>query len=272
VNRFAFILFLLSASGLLAAEPDGAMPPLPPSPVVEFRAWLKLPPEGRATALALRSPESRKVLEEKLREYEALPAVERERRLCAVELHWYLQQLITMNKADREDALTQVPKKFRLVVGKRLQQWEALEKNVGTEQKKQILENEVALKYVSSPQLSAPPMPVEMEVQNRLRDFFKMSQPEQEKALEHFARGERNEMIATLKAFRALPEDERARCINSFGQFTRMSAEEQAEFLRNVDRWQSMPKEQRETWRELVQNLPPMPPLPDEMIMPPMPR
>jgi hypothetical protein len=269
MKPLAVIFFFVGAIRLWAADNDNIMPPMPPSPVIEFRTWLRLPPEQRAAALAGRPAESRKVLEEKLREYEAMPEKERERRLCAVELHWYLQQLITMKKAEREQALNDVPKKLRPLVARRLEQWALLESKVDQEQKKQILGNDSAVKYVSSPQ---PPVPVELEVQTRLRDFFKMSEREQEKALEHFAVGARGEMIATLKAFRALPEKERSQCINSFGQFATMSPEDQAEFLRNVERWRAMPQEERETWRELVQTVPPMPPLPDDLALPPMPR
>jgi hypothetical protein len=263
MKPWTVIFLLFGFAGALAAETNN-LPPLPPSPVVEFRTWLRLPPEGRKAMLLGRPEESRKILEEKLREYEALSPKERERRLCAVELHWYLQQLVAMKKADREDALTQVPDKYRPVVAYRLKQWE----RVGEEQKKQILVNQIALKYVSSPQPETPPMPVELEVQNRLRDFFKMSEREQQKALEHFA-SDRNEMIATLKAFQALPEEERNKCIRSFGQFATMSAGEQAEFLRNVERWQAMPNEARATWRELVQTMPPVPP---DLIIPPFPK
>lgn len=269
MKSLAIILFLFGAAGVWAAESDtNSFPPMPPSPVVEFRAWLKLPPEQRGAMLAGRSAESRKALDAKLREYEALPEKERDRKLCAVELHWYLQQLIGMPKAERAEALTQVPKYLRPLVAFRLQQWEIVELKVGRDQKKQILDNETARKYVSSPQ---PPMPVELEVQNRLRDFFKMPENEQARALQHFTLGNRNEMIATMKAFQSLPDAEREKCIKSFGQFATMSAAEQAEFLRNVERWRAMPKEERETWRELVQTMPPMPPLPPDLVFPPMP-
>jgi len=41
-----------------------------------------------------------------------------------------------------------------------------------------------------------------------------------------------------------------------------MSSEERARFLRNAERWQKMPEEDRNKWRTLVRAVPPLPPLP----------
>jgi hypothetical protein len=41
-----------------------------------------------------------------------------------------------------------------------------------------------------------------------------------------------------------------------------MTSDEQNEFLRNAAQWQEMTPQERRLWRDLVQRLPPMPPMP----------
>jgi hypothetical protein len=48
-----------------------------------------------------------------------------------------------------------------------------------------------------------------------------------------------------------------------------MSREERGSFLRNAARWQAMTPHERETWKQIVTKLPPMPP--ETEILPPMP-
>ena len=49
-----------------------------------------------------------------------------------------------------------------------------------------------------------------------------------------------------------------------------MAPRERNEFLRNAARWQAMSPEERQTWKRLVQTLPPMPP--EVPSFPPFPR
>ena len=62
----------------------------------------------------------------------------------------------------------------------------------------------------------------------------------------------------------------RRACVESFQKFATMSPVERREFLRKAERWQHMSPEERETWRNLVTKLPPMPQEPIEM--PPAPQ
>src|ERR1041384_618145 len=97
------------------AEPIGTVPPALPrppltvSPVQTFRMLLATNEIGRAQWLARKNPEQRQHLANKIQEYEAMPAAEREERLQALQLRWYLPLLMKMKAADRAQQLARIP-------------------------------------------------------------------------------------------------------------------------------------------------------------------
>src|SRR5215207_7898091 len=98
--RFFFpinCLTLLLAVQVFAAEspkpvPSGAPPPVPTakSPVDSFRELLDMKPAERTNALAKKSEKYRKVIEERLGEFDALPLDQRQARLRLMQLRWEL--------------------------------------------------------------------------------------------------------------------------------------------------------------------------------------
>ena len=69
-------------------------------------------------------------------------------------------------------------------------------------------------------------------------------------------------MEKTLQTFDNLPAAQRAECIRAFTKFASMSAVGKQEFLKNAERWSQMSPGERQTWRDLVANVPQWPPLP----------
>ena len=108
------------------------------------------------------------------------------------------------------------------------------------------------------------------EISSRLAEFFELPPARQEKALETLSDMEREEIQKTLSAFASLPPQQKRASIDSFGKFANMAPRERNEFLRNAARWQAMSPEERQTWKRLVQTLPPMPP--EVPSFPPFPR
>lgn len=267
----ALILVVIS---LGAAEPP---PPMPPSPVAEFRAWLTMEPARRQVALATRPERSRRVLQQKIEEYKALPEPERERRLTALELRW----LMDLPKEKRAEALQQVSPLWLPMVQQRLNQWDGMT----PELRKEVLDHEFTLQYFSSPpqqqerSLAALPEAdrerlqariakwsgMSSEEQQRLGDVLNMSLEQQRRTLNYFSDAERAAMQQTLVAFRSLTPAQRQVCLSSFGKFASMSREEQLAFLKNAERWQAMSQEERKSWRRVVQVVPPMPEMPQAM-------
>lgn len=227
----AILIFCAAAIGSRAAEKEIA-PPLPPSPIEQFRTLLDLPESQRMTVLATRSPQSRQTIEAKIKEYRALPAQERDRRLNVMDIHWHLKPLMAMAKANRTTALARVPAKIKPVVEDRLERWDKLAAKV----KQDVLTNETAMSFLIAPPQPpiTPPMP---------RVKF-----------------DREEVARALQGFANLSPEQRQQCVDSFAALAGMAAEERNHFLKNAERWQEMTEKERDAWREIVNVRPPSPP------------
>ncbi|MCX6895643.1 MAG: hypothetical protein NTZ16_09140, partial [Verrucomicrobia bacterium] len=109
-------LWLLAgfAAGQLCAQPAPKLPPVPPpmpgaqSPVDIFRKLLAQSPAEQKQFLADRSPETQRRILAKLREYESLKPDQRELRLRATELRWYLLPLLNAPATNRAMQLAAV--------------------------------------------------------------------------------------------------------------------------------------------------------------------
>src|SRR5688572_2980239 len=121
------IFFLFCAVTAFAAEP-----PMPPSPIAEFRTWLNSPAE-RQVALAKRSPQRRAEIEKKIADYLALPPMERNLKLSATEFQWYLKQLMKMSPGPaRDSAVGNVPAPWQPMIMQRLEDWDKMPVNLKT--------------------------------------------------------------------------------------------------------------------------------------------
>jgi hypothetical protein len=275
----------------LSAEPPGipqGPPPLPPSPIQQFREWLALRPEERAKAVEGWPAEKQKVLLAKLSAYAALPAEERDRRLQMLELRWYLRPLMGMAPDDRKAALSIVPAPLRAIVVERLKNWDSLD----PEARKEILANDDARELVTKYYLqlqqghSAPDVIKSLNPEKlaeleralstwnslspatrarttaQLTAFFQLSGEQQARTFEGFPESERQEIQKTLDAFANLSPEQRRACVKSFEKFTLMPPPMRASFLRNAARWEEMSPQERATWKQLVTKLPPLPTMP----------
>ena len=272
-----------------------ALPVVKP-PIERFRELLSLPPADRQRALAQETPAKRKILGEKLKEYESMTAEERELRLAVTELRWYLAPLLNVAPADRGPWLDMIPAEKRTLVADRLRRWDTLSGS----QQKEFLESEMTINYLLRLQSSTPeqqasllqdlpaPNRLQMSVEwehwrslpsekrdrmnNRFQQFFDLNPEEKVKTLSTLSEAERAQMEKTLKTFQSLPAEERLHCIRSFGKLASMNSLERQQFLRKAEVWAGMSPSDREAWRGLVQKLPQMPPLPPGMrLSPPLP-
>ncbi len=283
-----------------AAKADTSVP-IPPtvavkSPVDFFRDLLAMNGVERRDALTNRSPESRKIIMAKLREYAALSPNERELRLQATELRWYLWPMMKTPATNRAAQVSGIPAAPRALVESRLKEWDELSSDV----RKDLLENEATLKFfteihgLNSTQLQAMQermTPAErqklqegIDRWNRLGDgqrrnlgerfnqFFELTDREQDRALNTLSTAERRQIETTLRSFGKLPADERAECIRSFEKFASLNLIQRQLFLKSAERWKVMTPNERQAWRELVNKVPSAvspPPLPPEP--PPLP-
>src|SRR6266550_301719 len=130
----AFLARSADQPGALAATTNAArsvqFPPLPKPQVTYFRELLALSPGELDRALANIAEPGRRRLQAKLQEYAALTPDEREARLRATELRWYLAPLMRTPPTNRVAQLTLVPDEYRTMVEERLKIWDLLKPEI----------------------------------------------------------------------------------------------------------------------------------------------
>jgi len=115
---------LLFLAGLAFGSETNSPPSQPAtSPVAYFRQLLVMTDSERAEELAKRPEAQRAGLEAKIEQYAAMPASERELRLRATELRYFLLPLMRLPPGEREARLHSVPDDIRDLVEDRLSQW-----------------------------------------------------------------------------------------------------------------------------------------------------
>jgi hypothetical protein len=279
---------------LFSAPTNLLLPSLPhlKSPVDLFRELLAMTPAERENHLTNRPPEIRARILAKVREYEALDPNERELRLRATELRWYLLPLLHESPTNRAARLAAIPDDLQPLVKNRLRQWDILPPTL----KAEFLESDRTLRYftyVDPSQRPLPPLPEDKRVDRgprpdlarweklsdeqrqkittQFNQFFELTPMEKKRTLNTLSDAERQQMEKTLETFGELPPQQRLRCIRAFTEFANLSAQEKQEFLKNAQRWAQMSPKERQTWRDLVTHVPEWPPLPSALIMPPLP-
>ena len=256
------------------------MPPVSKPPVEFFHELLAMTVAERNQALSNRTPEDRKLILAKVREYKAIPPDQRELRLQATELSWYLTRLMRLPGTNRLAQLETVPSSTRKLVGDRLEVWDKLQPEVRRDflEKRMAIQDFVELAGSSkqpattnlSParraaltngisQIQAMPEDQRQKLLSRFNQFFELTPQEKQRVLNSISEPERQQMEKTLRSFGALTPAQRRQCIRSFEKFAGLSVEERNQFLKNAERWKLMTPDQRQTWREVVAMVPILP-------------
>jgi hypothetical protein len=285
-----------AAAAARASRSELLVPPLPSQtkpPVEFFRELLAMSIAERNQALTNRTPEDKKLILAKLREYKALKPDQCELRLQATELSWYLLRLMRMPPTNRLAQLEAVPGPIRKPVEDRLEVWDRLPQ----EARKEFLEKRAAIQgFIElaaganqpantnlSPErraaltngiskIQAMAEDQRQQLLSRFNQFFELTSQEKERALKTISEPERRQMEKTLRNFGQLTVTQRARCIRSFEKFAGLSIEERNQFLKNAERWKLMTPDQRQAWRNLVRIVPMVMPDMLQNPKPPVPR
>lgn len=284
------LVFSVAPSGAQTDRSGSQLPPLT-SPVDTFRELLNLSPAERLQRLTNYSPVARGRLQEKLREYQVLNPDERELRLRATELRWWLPPLMRQPATNREAGLSLTPAHLRPLIQSRLEAWDLLPPPLQQEQ----LNNEVIAQLFLQLQSSSPAqresrlknLPPDQQAGlarwtalsadqrratcNRFESVFELNPREREKVLSTLSETERQQMEETLRSFEKLPREKRIVCLRAFEKLAGMSLSERLQFLKNAERWEQMTPAARQNWRQLVSRVPEFPPLPPDFLNPPQP-
>ena len=267
--QLAFCLVVIARLSAHAQNPPATSfndtnAPAERSPVAFFRELLAMPHAERNRALTNRPPEARARILAKVDEYAALDPGERELRLRATELRWWLTPLLRAPRAERAARLAQMPADLRELAQARLMQWDILPPPLQEE----FLANERTLHYFAqvSPPEPPPVTPDQRRIAAQVNRFFELTDEEKEQTLNTLSAQERAAMETTLKSFDRLTPQQRSVCVRNYAKFAGMSAAERAEFLKNAERWSQMSPAERQTWHDLVAQVPIWPPMPPPMI------
>jgi len=276
VRQFILVCAAAASFQLCAQSPPhfpgltdtNLIPPIPKlqSPVNFFRQLLAMTAIERNNSLTNRPPEARKKILAKVREYQALGPDERELRLRATELRWWLTPLLRVPAASRAARLAQVPEDLRGLVESRLTQWDLLPPPLQGE----FLASDQALHYFARVEVTnqVAATPQQEEIGRQFNQFFELTPAEKRQTLKTLSAAERAQMEKTLRTFETLPLQQRLICLRNYAKFAGMSAAERAEFLKNAERWSQMSPAERQTWRDLVAHVPKWPPLPPATVPP----
>jgi hypothetical protein len=266
-----------------APVPAVLMPP--PSPIDYFRHLLALSPQQREAFLAKKTPDVRMKILAKVNEYAALDPNDRELRLRATELRWYLVPLMHAAPADYDAQLARVPDNIRAVVKARLMQWEILPPSL----QKEFLENEHILGYFSGvdstngatgatavsdaeqSRWDALPESQRNVLIGQFNQFFALPPPEKQKAIGGLSNIQRTQMEKIIKTLNGLTPLQQSQCLSAYAKFASMTPLQRAEFMKDAQRWSQMSPAERKAWGDLAQHVPQWPPAPPTTIMPPMP-
>ncbi len=229
-----------------------------PSPVAFFRKLLAMSPKQREDYLTNRPPQMRERILAKVIEYESLSPDDRELRLRATDLRWYLMPLLQTSPANRDAGLARVPADLREIVKSRLTEWEILPPSI----KDEFLENEQTRYYfarIQPPSNSAAAQQLAAQrqrISEQFREFLELTPEEKQQTLDTLSADERAQMQKTLESFGKLTAEQQTQCVQNYAKFAGMSAADRVEFLRNAERWSQMSPAERQTWRDLVANVP----------------
>jgi hypothetical protein len=213
--------------------------------VTELRWYLRplmaSPATNRAVQLSQIPDRDRKLVEDRLQEWDKVPSDVQKELLGIEPTMQYFAEIEGRSEQQRKEIIKNLSPARREMLEKGIQQWGSMSE----EQRRKTL--------------------------SRFDHFFHLTAPEKDKALQTLSGPERQQIEKTLQTFGSLPPERRAECIRSFAKFTSLSLEERQQFLKNAERWKLMSPGERQAWRELVNRLPPpsLPPLPPEL--PPLP-
>lgn len=211
--------------------------------VTELRWYLRplmtTPPANRAPLLGRIPEDTRKLVEERLADWDKLPAATQQELINnEAAIRYFLETESADGQATKTENLT--PERRRLL-------------ETGVEQWQQMPDSQ------------------RRKLLARFQQYFTLTSAEQERALGTLSEPERKQMEKTLRSFGRLSQVQRAQCLRSFEKFASLSLEDRQQFLKNAEKWKLMKPNERKAWIALVERLSAQPPLPPGLQGPPMP-
>jgi hypothetical protein len=206
--------------------------------VTELRWYLRplmsTPATNRPAQLAIIPDTYRKLIEDRLTEWDKLPPDVQKELLANADTIRYLTEIEGRTDLQRRRALEAITPVGRTVLEQGIDKWASMSED----ERQRMLD--------------------------RFREFFELTAQEKQKVLDSLPGLGRGQIEKTVRAFDNLPPDQRDQCIQSLQKYASLSPAERQQFLKSAERWKLMSPSERQVWRVLVRKLPPPlpPPLP----------
>lgn len=185
---------------------------------------------NRAERLAAIPAEDRKLVEDRLQQWDSLPPALRQEVL---DNEWLVHTVLRFQSspaAQQKELLAGMSPERRARLEADLATWHGL------------------------------PADKRAEMLKQFNQFFELSDKEKFKILATIPDAQRRQMEKTIHAFEKLPAEQRSRCMKSLQRFAAMTQAEQVEFLGNAERWAKLSDVEKDAIRKLVTQFPPLPP------------
>jgi len=211
---------------------------------------LAAPTTNRAVQLDQIPPATRKLVQDRLEQWDSLPDDLKQRLRENEEMIRYFTGRALHSAPRPDQPPEQISPSDRQKLDHALRRWQSLSQ----EQRALVLK--------------------------RFKELFELTPHEKANVLGTLTDSERHQMEKTLESFGNLTPIQRVQCFRSFEKFTELSLKERQQFLKDAGRWEAMTPTQRQTWRDLVYNFghlplppglnqikPPVPPKPTNSIV-----
>jgi flagellar motor switch protein FliG len=103
------------------------------------------------------------------------------------------------------------------------------------------------------------------ELSDRFTVLFQSEENAQKKIIKGLPEDVRKPVEKLMEQLKQMPPEQRQRCTAALNKFLKMSPDDQRQFLQNATRWQRMSEKEHNAWREVVNKVPQLPPIPPGM-------
>ncbi|MBU6402340.1 MAG: DUF3106 domain-containing protein [Verrucomicrobia bacterium] len=214
----------------------------------ELLALMKLSPTERAARWQPLSVGDRAFLQQRLAQWDALPAPMQHEILENETTVLYFLRLQSGSAADQERTLQTYPADYRRKLEVNLARWRGLSRA----RREQML--------------------------GRFNRFFELTSDERQQILNILPEPQRQQTQQMLQSLERLPKSQRQEVLEGLRKFANLTSAEREQFLQNAARWEALSVREREAWLNMMNELPPlppgvepMPPLPPNFGTPPLP-
>ncbi len=197
-----------------------------------LRPLLTASATNRPDELARIPEKQRKLVEDRLKEWDKLPSAVQKVFLENEATLSYFSEIRGQSDEQRRDILANLSAARRQMLEQGINRWAAM----SDDQRQATLD--------------------------RFNRFFELTAEEKQRAIKPLPEAERRRVETVLRTFGSLSPEQRAKCMDSFAKYTSLSLAERQEFLKSAERWKQMSPDEQQAWRELVRRLPPRPPRP----------